>query len=90
MNDPNRDITVQTVPAAVWRTAVGAPGCDPATNPAYDPARWERFFNLDYATAGGDRATAPRPGCDARRRMGRRQPRAASTATATTPTSTPT
>ena len=25
------------------------PPCDPATNPAYDPPRWERFFNLNYA-----------------------------------------
>lgn len=50
INDPNRDITVQTVPAAVWKGARSAPPCDPATNPAYDPIRWERFFNVDYAS----------------------------------------
>ena len=50
INDPDRSIPVQTVPAASWRAATSAPGCDPATNPAYDPVRWERFFNLEYAT----------------------------------------
>jgi hypothetical protein len=50
INDANREITVQTVPAAVWKGARAAPGCDPATNPAYDPIRWERFFNVDYAS----------------------------------------
>ncbi|MDX6582391.1 MAG: hypothetical protein QOI10_1575 [Solirubrobacterales bacterium] len=50
IKDPNREITVQTVPAAVWKGARSAPGCDPQTNPAYDPIRWERFFNIDYAS----------------------------------------
>ena len=50
INDPNREITVQTVPAPVWNGARAAPGCDPQTNPAYDPIRWERFFNIDYAS----------------------------------------
>lgn len=50
INDPNRQITVQTISPALWKTARAAPGCDPATNPAYDPIRWERFFNLDYAS----------------------------------------
>jgi hypothetical protein len=50
INDPDRSIPVQTTPAAVWQGAVNAPGCDGATNPAYDPARWERFFNLNYAS----------------------------------------
>jgi hypothetical protein len=50
INDPNREITIQTVPAAVWHAARAAPGCDPATNPAHDPIRWERFFNIDYAS----------------------------------------
>jgi hypothetical protein len=49
VNDPNRKIPVQTVSPDVWRAARAAPGCDPATNPAYDPPRWERFFNLNYA-----------------------------------------
>ena len=47
INDPNRDITVQTVPAETWRTVTS---CRPG-HPAFDPVRWERFFNLDYATA---------------------------------------
>ncbi len=50
INDANREITIQTVPAAVWTAARGAPGCDPATNPARDPIHWERFFNVDYAS----------------------------------------
>ena len=50
VNDPDREIPVQSVPAATWQAAVGSPGCDPNTNPAYNPVRWERFFNLEYAT----------------------------------------
>ena len=50
VNDANRDITVQTIPEAVWETARATPGCDAQTNPAYDPIRWERFFNVNYAS----------------------------------------
>jgi hypothetical protein len=50
VNDPDRSIPVQTTPAPEWQAAVRAPGCDPDTNPAYNPTRWERFFNLDYAS----------------------------------------
>ena len=50
INDPNREITVDTVPAELWRSARSSPGCDPDTNPAYDPIRWERFFNVNYAS----------------------------------------
>lgn len=49
VNDPDRSIPVQTVPAATWKAARSAPPCDPRTNPAYNPPRWERFFNLNYA-----------------------------------------
>jgi hypothetical protein len=49
INDPDRSIPVQTVPAATWQSARSTPPCDPETNPAYDPPRWERFFNLNYA-----------------------------------------
>jgi hypothetical protein len=49
INDPDRSIPVQTVPAAAWQNARSTPPCDPQTNPAYDPPRWERFFNLNYA-----------------------------------------
>ena len=47
INDPNREIAVQTVPAETWRAATS---CRPG-HPAFDPVRWERFFNLDYSTA---------------------------------------
>ncbi|HEX2087814.1 MAG TPA: hypothetical protein VHF89_19165 [Solirubrobacteraceae bacterium] len=47
INDPNREITVQTVPAQTWQAATR---CRPG-HPAFDPVRWERFFNLDYATS---------------------------------------
>jgi hypothetical protein len=46
VNDPDRSITVQTVPAATWRAATACR----ANHPAFDPVRWERFFNLDYST----------------------------------------
>jgi hypothetical protein len=49
VNDPDRSIPAQTISPAVWDAARAAPGCDPKTNPAYDPVRWERFFNLNYA-----------------------------------------
>jgi hypothetical protein len=45
INDPDRSIPVQTVPAASWRAATA---CRP-NHPAFDPVRFERFFNLDYA-----------------------------------------
>jgi len=50
VNDPNREITVQTIPAEAWQAARSTPPCDPETNPAYDPVRWERFFNINYAS----------------------------------------
>lgn len=50
LSDPNREITIQTISPAVWQTARSSPGCNPQTNPAYDPIRWERFFNIDYAS----------------------------------------
>ena len=50
VNDPNREVTVQTIPAAAWLAARNSPGCDGDTNPAYDPIRWERFFSINYAS----------------------------------------
>ena len=47
INDPDRSITVQTVPAAGWRAATR---CRP-NHPAFDPPRFERFFNIDYSTS---------------------------------------
>jgi len=50
VNDSNREITVQTIPTPLWQSARATPGCDAETNPAYDPVRWERFFNVNYAS----------------------------------------
>ncbi len=49
VNSPDRSIPQQTIPAALWQAGRNAPGCDGATNPAYEPVRWERFFTIDYA-----------------------------------------
>ena len=43
INDPNRDITVDTTPEALWESGRAAPGCHPE-NPAYKPVHWERYF----------------------------------------------
>ena len=50
---PDRSIPQQTIPAALWQAGRNAPGCDGATNPAYEPVRWERFFNDRLRPAGG-------------------------------------
>jgi hypothetical protein len=63
VNDANREITVQTVPAEGWRAATSCR----RGHPAFDPIRWERFFNLDYATASVP-ADCTEPGFAARRR----------------------
>ena len=47
VNDPDRSIPVQTIAPELWRAGTA---CRPA-HPAFDPIRWERFFNLDYASA---------------------------------------
>jgi hypothetical protein len=49
INDPDREIPVDDVPAATWLAVRSTPPCDAETNPGYDPARWERFFNINYA-----------------------------------------
>ncbi len=49
INAPDRSIPTQPIEPLLWRTGRNAPGCDGATNPAYSPVRWERFFNIDYA-----------------------------------------
>jgi hypothetical protein len=49
INDPDREIPIDTVPEQLWERGRSTPPCDPDTNPAYDPPRWERFFNVDYA-----------------------------------------
>jgi hypothetical protein len=46
VNDPDRSIPVQTIEPALWRAGTS---CRPG-HPAFDPPRWERFFNLDYST----------------------------------------
>jgi hypothetical protein len=47
INDADRSIPVQTISPALWQLGTK---CRPG-HPAFDPVRWERFFNLDYATA---------------------------------------
>jgi hypothetical protein len=49
VNEADRSIPRQTISPALWQFGRNAPGCDGSTNPAYDPVRWERFFNIDYA-----------------------------------------
>jgi hypothetical protein len=49
INDADREIPVDDVPAAGWQAVRATPPCDPETNPGYDPVRWERFFNVNYA-----------------------------------------
>ena len=48
INDPNRSITVDSTPKMQWDLRHTAPGCDPETNPAYNPVRWERFFTYEF------------------------------------------
>ena len=50
INDADRTIPTQTIPAGLWTGARNSPGCDGDTNPGYDPIRWERFFNVNYAS----------------------------------------
>jgi hypothetical protein len=64
INDANRDITIDTVPAELWR---GATSCRDR-HPAFDPIRWERFFNLDYSSASVP-ADCTDAGFTARRRV---------------------
>ena len=55
VNDPNREIPVQTTTPEQWTIAKNAPGCDPDVAPAVAPPagpRWDRFFNFDYARLG--------------------------------------
>jgi hypothetical protein len=49
INDQQRYFTVSTMPAAVYESLVNTPGADPVTNSAFDPVRWERFFNTPLA-----------------------------------------
>jgi hypothetical protein len=46
VDDPDRSIPVQTIDPALWKAGTS---CRPG-HPAFDPPRWERFFNLDYST----------------------------------------
>jgi hypothetical protein len=48
INDANRSITVDSTPEEQWEVARRTPPCDPQTNPAYDPPRWERFFTYEF------------------------------------------
>lgn len=49
INDPQRYFAFKTMPAPFYETLVNTPGADPATNAAFNPVRWERFFNTALA-----------------------------------------
>lgn len=49
VNTADRSIPTQPIAPELWRTGRNFPGCNGATNPAYAPVRWERFFNIDFA-----------------------------------------
>jgi hypothetical protein len=49
INDPDRALASPTIPLAVYESLINTPGADPATVPAFNPFRWEAFFNLAYA-----------------------------------------
>jgi hypothetical protein len=49
INDSQRYFTMQTMPSNVYTALVNAAGTDPASNPAQDPLRWEKYFNLPLA-----------------------------------------
>ncbi|MFM9042932.1 MAG: hypothetical protein ACKOPI_02100, partial [bacterium] len=48
-NDSQRFFTMQTMPSNIYTALVNAAGSDPASNPAQDPLRWEKYFNLSLA-----------------------------------------
>ena len=51
MLDPTEDKSTSTFPQEVWKSLV-ADSWDPVSAPAYDPPRWERFWNAFYNVAG--------------------------------------
>ena len=50
INDPDRSIPVDTTEEQLWENGRATPPCDPETNPAVRPPRWERFFTIEYAS----------------------------------------
>lgn len=51
MLDPIEDPSGSTFPAGLWKSLV-AGSWDPVNAPAFDPPRWERFWNALYNVAG--------------------------------------
>ncbi len=49
INDPDRELPVLSLSQDEYEARVNTEGADPATNPAFDPAHWEAFFNAPYA-----------------------------------------
>lgn len=49
VNDQQRFFTFQTMPEGAYRSLVNTPGADVRTNAAFDPVRWEKFFNTPLA-----------------------------------------
>jgi hypothetical protein len=49
INDADRSLAAPTIPLPLYESLINTPGADPATVPAFNPFRWEAFFNLAYA-----------------------------------------
>jgi len=49
--DPIEDVSKSTFPPSLWKSLV-ASSPDPVNAPAFDPPRWERFWNALYSVAG--------------------------------------
>ena len=49
INDSQRYFTMQTMPTNLYTALVNSAGNDPISNPAQDPLRWEKYFNLQLA-----------------------------------------
>ncbi|MCB0857398.1 MAG: hypothetical protein KDB57_04655 [Solirubrobacterales bacterium] len=49
--DPIFDVSTSTFPAALWKQLV-ADSPDPVNAPAFNPPRWEKFWNALYNVAG--------------------------------------
>ncbi len=49
INDADRTVPLQPLPAVLWQAFANMAGGDPATHPAFEPPLWERFFSLAFA-----------------------------------------
>ena len=49
--DPSKAVSTSTFPQSAWEQLV-ASSSDPVNAPAFNPPRWERFWNAQYSVAG--------------------------------------